>query len=1503
MSGLSAKGTRVLLAGCGSYQEGSGLPRVGVAAASVHDLGQALVERCGLDRDNLRIMLDPATPTELGAAVAEETERAEGGVLWFHYVGHGLVSADGQLYLATASTDVRQLWIPHTALAYAAVRGSLLESRASALVVTLDCCFSGRAVGTLGTGPEGVEAELARIDGGFVLAAAARDELALAPEGAAHTAFTGEFIRLLRQGDDEASMELTLLGASRCLQRSLRRQGLPVPRQRASERAGELVLCSNPAYRPPVLSAPAGGPLGTDGDEAAQVCPYPGLASFGPDQAQWFFGRNELLEQLESRLAERMDIPDPLMVVGPSGSGKSSLLGAGLLPALGRGGLGLPGSESWPYTRFTPTGRPLSALAVALADLGGQPVEEVAAELAAQPERVCGLIRGLLQDRADGESVDQARLVLVVDQFEEVFALCADAGERKAFIRALSTAASGDSGAPCTLVVIGVRADFYADCLAYPSLQRALEHAPVVVGPLTTAGLAAAITEPARLCRLVLQPGLAELMLRDLGVGGGEGSEGEAADAGALPLLAHALRAVWERRAGRTLTLEGYRDAGGIHGAVAATAEACYDSLGRPALQTLARTLFVRLIQVGDKTPETRRRVRPDELVKDLPSPDAESVLEALTGARLVTVDTDAVEIAHEALIRAWPRLKAWVETDRAGLLVHQRLSAAATQWESGGRQESDLRQQTGLLSEEVAWAATAPVYLRPTSVERDFLEASVALRRLRARTRRAVRAVVGVLLVMALVGGLLAWQRSRALAHDHLQSAARNIAARAETLRGFDPQVAMLLNVAAWKTAPVVEARSGLLTAAVQQNQDIFSLPDLPDAELHLSDDGRVVVSADSHGAGAMRVWNALSKELTRQFEVPVPRDEDAVRGSTLSPDGRKIAVQSGAGVRLWDTSTGKPVSAPVGGSAGRPLALSASGDTLVLAVTDHVEVWNTHTLHEVTRIPRMASVAELGGRDRVALCDWLPEESNRGAQLTLWSLRSGHMIGKELTPKPGTAVCDEGSLRFSPDGALLAAPLLTTQDTGDIRLWNARSAQLLHSPEASFTVLGPGFPFAISVAFSPDGKNLAVADDREIVLSRVAPDGLWSEISYPLQSEGADYLVFSPDGRTLRFLRGSEAGTAVRSVRPYAGMPRTSAGPAAVSTISADGTVVAVQRPGEGRNEIRIVDGASGKAVADFVIETMRWPGSRNTSANISSMALSKDGRILVVSDPQARTATVWDTRSHQEKGQLTFSAQINQLSFQQGGGLLLSAGGKVVAAAVGDGKTIEALDVGTGAMVGVTRGVKGQPLAIGADGRLMVTDAGQVINLSTGQRRHVVLAHYAAATQAAFSPDGKFLAATDYAGGLALWNADATKRLTYLDGGSAYAYGHGTRPRGGILSFSMDGRSLAVQHPLAPKVQLWDTHSLRHIGDPLPVPEDLPLTSGIAFGPQNKDLRIVGQDGNIIWEQPSTSRHAVFFAQSTLDPSTLVHELCARVGRDLTRAEWALYIPEVPYQHVCA
>ena len=257
----------------------------------------------------------------------------------------------------------------------------------------------------------------------------------------------------------------------------------------------------------------------------------------------------------------------PVAVVGPSGSGKSSLLRAGLIPAAESGALSGPGPATWPVVLVTPGEAPLRRLATALSPQAGLPASAIGDRLRADPASLAGLLDAILAARATPDA-GPARVVLIVDQFEEVFALCPDEGERSAFIAALAAAGP---------VVFALRADCYGHCLAYPALVPALRDRQVLIGPMTEAELRDVIGKPARAAGLALQPGLTDLLLRDIS-GGRTPGEDEAA----LPLLGYALLATWQRREGRALTMAGYQAGGGIWGAVAQAAERQYQQLDPP---------------------------------------------------------------------------------------------------------------------------------------------------------------------------------------------------------------------------------------------------------------------------------------------------------------------------------------------------------------------------------------------------------------------------------------------------------------------------------------------------------------------------------------------------------------------------------------------------------------------------------------------------------------------------------------------------------------------------------------------------------------------------------------------------------------------------------------------------------------------------------------------------------------------------------------------------------
>ncbi|GAA4878459.1 ATP-binding protein [Kitasatospora terrestris] len=411
-------------------------------------------------------------------------------------------------------------------------------------------------------------------------------------------------------------------------------------------------------------------PIAPDAD--AGECPYPGLAAFEADQARWFFGRDRLTADLLLRLDERLVTGGPLVVTAPSGAGKSSLLRAGLLPAVRRGALPVAGSADWPQVLITPTDWPMASLEAGLAEIAGLTLQEVEDAGSAS-----GAAR--LRSALGGAGGRDGRLVVVVDQLEELFTLGADEREQHRFLDVLAGLAGTGTGreSPPAVVVYGLRSDFYGACAGFPQLREALRQGQVLVGPMTQDELREAVLFPARDVGLEVEPGLVEVLLRDLGAdsypsGGDRGGDTDDAAAGTtadnsgsgayevgrLPYLAHALRATWQQRQGRTLTVDGYRATGGIHQAIANTAERRFAALD-PAGQRIARALLLRLVRIGDGTQDTRRQVARAELDGIGDDPDTVAVVvDAFTRGRLLTQRQNTVGITHEALLRAWPRLR-----------------------------------------------------------------------------------------------------------------------------------------------------------------------------------------------------------------------------------------------------------------------------------------------------------------------------------------------------------------------------------------------------------------------------------------------------------------------------------------------------------------------------------------------------------------------------------------------------------------------------------------------------------------------------------------------------------------------------------------------------------------------------------------------------------------------------------------------------------------------------
>ena len=590
------------------------------------------------------------------------------------------------------------------------------------------------------------------------------------------------------------------------------------------------------ALKGPAISAPL--PAGES--------PYRGLLAFEPDDRRFFFGREHVVEEILARLA-----PGRLLaVIGASGSGKSSVLRAGVAGAALAGEAG-----ALRHARIlTP---------------GSEPRLEVAD--------------------------DPAELV-VVDQFEELYTLCEDPARRDAFIERLLALSSP--------VAIGVRADLYGRLSDHADLARAVADNQILLGAMGDEELERAITEPAQVAGLRLEPGLVELILRDV-----------AREPGALPLLSHALRVTWEQRDGRTLTVEGYRASGGVASALAQTADSVVEAV--PAdRQGLMRNLFLRLTELGEGIEDTRRRVAVGELVPEGASPEEVQVLlDRLADARLVTLGEGTAEVAHEVLIREWPRLRAWLEEDRAGIRLHRELGDAARRWEAGSREAGDLYRGTRLAA-GVEWAQSHPDALNAT--ERAFLEASVAEsereRREQLRANRRLRLLLagaGLLLVAAVIAGVLALRQG-----DRARDSARTADAQrlgAQALVDDQLDRSLLLAQAGRELDDSVATRGYLLSALVRRPAAIGVMQGDGDPlfALALSPGGRILAAGDDNGTVVL-----LDTRTRERIGGPLQVNLLEVGGLDFSPNGRLLAVagrvgeaQDAQSVKLVDLATRKVV------------------------------------------------------------------------------------------------------------------------------------------------------------------------------------------------------------------------------------------------------------------------------------------------------------------------------------------------------------------------------------------------------------------------------------------------------------------------------------------------------------------------------------------------------------------------------------------------------------------
>jgi hypothetical protein len=484
-------------------------------------------------------------------------------------------------------------------------------------------------------------------------------------------------------------------------------------------------------------------------------CPYLGLMPFEERDARVFYGRSELVRQLVQRLLERLDGGGILLVVGASGAGKSSLLRAGLMRSLAAGALG-PGSEKWPRRVIRPTDSPMRELARHLADMAALEPVGVYKSLSAAPDaapllvdRAVRVTTGLRPDAGtdatdNGTALVRPRLVLVVDQFEELFHSGDDSdafrNEREAFVKAVRAAAAvpaGSRGVPGALVVVVVRGDFLDQTIAYAPLAAAVQASPFAVGPMSEAELREAITGPAAEAGLDVKSDLVDTVISELRerANGGLGS-------GALPLMSQAMAATWELREGNELTLRAYRRAGGIADAVNRSAQAAYESLNSRQ-QDVARLVFTQLTIITSEGQLARRRCTKADLYSlGGEAAGIDAIIDGFSAQRLLVLGEDSVEISYDVLLHAWKQLRDWLDDDQVDRALYSQVVTDAGTWDTHHRDPSFLYQSGRLATVDAAatrWQNSPTRYPALPATGAAFLGAAHDAARRAFRRRRAV--------------------------------------------------------------------------------------------------------------------------------------------------------------------------------------------------------------------------------------------------------------------------------------------------------------------------------------------------------------------------------------------------------------------------------------------------------------------------------------------------------------------------------------------------------------------------------------------------------------------------------------------------------------------------------------------------------------------------------------------------------------------------------------------
>jgi WD40 repeat protein/serine/threonine protein kinase len=1095
--------------------------------------------------------------------------------------------------------------------------------------------------------------------------------------------------------------------------------------------------------------------------------PYKGLRAFQESDAEDFFGRENLTQKILDQLQANHEFQRFLGVVGPSGSGKSSVVKAGVIPALRKGEL--PGSENWFIVEMVPGTQPLQELESALLRVASSPPTDLSERLRSSSRGFTEIVREILPD-------DNSQLLLMIDQFEEVFTLAEDDAQREHFLNTLYEAVT-DPESRLRLIVT-LRADFYDRPLMFPGISALMQQRTEVVVPLTASELERAITAPARRVNVFFQPGLASAVVTEV-----------REQPGVLPMLQYALTELFERRDNNTLTHQAYKNIGGVLGALARRAQEIYQDM-TPELQETTRQLFLRLVTLGEGTEDTRRRALMSELIAMAENPESmKQVIDAFSSYRLLTLDRDpvtrtpTVEVAHEALIREWGRLREWLDTSRSDVRLQRLLAVAATEWHESNQDQSFLLRGGRLLQFE-EWYATSTISMTPE--ERRFLEASIKERerqdaieaerqanerQLEYRARQRLRFIIVTLAVASLIGaGLI-------VAVFNQSQNARSEANNAQT----QVAVAATARVEAQVQADIAQAQAATATVAQGRAEneannvataraDAVQQADIAQTQAAVATvaQGRALVEADN--AATARAEALLQADIAQTqaaaAELAQGRAQvEADNAATARADALQQADIAQTQAAAAELAQGRAQVEADNAATARADALQQAdlAQTQAAAATvaqgrAQIEADNAATSEfEAVQQAEIAAAAQLEAQQQADASSSLAlaasanqlRETNASLALAL-ALAANNFTNPNLQAErvliavafEAPRALFEGPIEGINDAAfrpLNGNIIATANENGTVSLWDVATREVIYNLELGAPVN--------SVAFRPDGRTLLTASDDGITTIWDVESGARLK-TFTANQEPVNSADFSRDESQV-VSGGDDAILRFWNVTDDAISPLSSERPTGFES-----PITSVAYSPAGQNILVTSD----DGLQMWNLEARRFFDFPNAPTRIQRAIFSPDGReILISGDPARGVPEIWDVERRNLLHQLPpHSGPVTALAFSPDGRFALT-GGADFAVILSDAQTgleLRRLYAHTTRItsVGFSQPDGDQIISTSADGVMYLWDIApesQIVKYSQPSTQREAI------SSVSFSPDGTSLLSTTVNGTIRLIN----------------------------------------------------------------------------------------------------------------------------------------------------